>query len=133
MSLDPNDPMTAQMVAAYQTGVTCKELAARYYMSRESVAMRLRRAGVEIRQGRPSRRRMTDHDLRAEYVLGVLARLDAAIEELITMPDEGIRQGPVYDGWVAALDGARLELAKVRRDFDPEAKPPQRHWPVTAP
>jgi hypothetical protein len=53
--LDPTDPVTVQMVAAYQAGATLTELAGRHHFCREAVALRLRRAGVQIRQGRPRR------------------------------------------------------------------------------
>lgn len=51
--LDPADPATVQMVAEYQAGATASELGRRYHLCREAVVLRLRRAGVEIRQGRP--------------------------------------------------------------------------------
>lgn len=54
--LDPADPVIQQLVAEYEAGATATELAGRFYLSREAVCLRLRRAGVKIRQGRPPRK-----------------------------------------------------------------------------
>ena len=54
-----------------------------------------------------------------EKIVGVLARVDVALARVERDAPRYLKP-PEFAGWAGAIAKAREELAKIRRDFEPE-------------